>query len=399
MNASVKPGITELSDRALAGLLEAQPAFRRVQIRHAVYRGVAQAFADVSTLPRELRTDLAARLRFSTLIERRTEVSQDGTRKILFHTGDGAALEAVQMPGERGPDTTACISSQAGCAMGCTFCATGAVGLARSLTAAEIVDQFLHLRRSSDPRHTPHRVVFMGMGEPLANLRQVRAAIEALVDPDRVGLGARRITVSTVGLPVGIEAMADWGWPLGLAISLHAPLDDLRAELVPPARRISIASLMAASLVYQERTGRRVTYEYTLLDGVNDDPALARRLAVLLRGQRCHVNLIPFNPYPGARFVAAPPPVLRAFRDVLRGAGVPATIRRTRGRDIAGACGQLQAGMLSAGASEPRGLAPGPGRDIDPLEGDSGLPGAGREAGQRADLDPRVSTGPAQHEA
>jgi len=257
VNAPVKPGITELSDGALARLLEAQPAFRRVQIRHAVYHGVAQTFADISTLPRALRTDLAARLRFSTLIERRTEVSQDGTRKILFHTADGAALEAVQMPGERGPDTTACISSQAGCAMGCTFCATGAVGLTRSLTAAEIVDQFLHLRRSSDPRHTPHRVVFMGMGEPLANLQHVHGAIEALVDPDRVGLGARRVTVSTVGLPVGIEAMAGWGWPLGLAISLHAPLDDLRAELVPPARRISIASLMAASLVYQERTGRR----------------------------------------------------------------------------------------------------------------------------------------------
>ncbi len=399
MNTSVKPGVTELSDRALAGLLQGEPDFRRVQIRHAVYHGTAQTFADVLTLPRELRTELAAQVRFSTLIEQRTEISQDGTRKILFHTCDGDALEAVQMPGERGSDTTACISSQAGCAMGCTFCATGAVGLTRSLTAAEMVDQFLHLRRSSDPRHTPRRVVFMGMGEPLANLEQVRRAIEVLVDPDRAGLGPRRITVSTVGLPVGIETMAGWGWPLGLAISLHAPVDDLRAELVPPARRISIASLMAASLVYQERTRRRVTYEYTLLDGVNDDPALARRLATLVHGQRCHVNLIPFNPYPGARFVAAPPPVLRAFRDVLREAGVPATIRRTRGRDIAGACGQLQAGMASADASGARRVAPGPGRDIDSLEGDSRLPGAGREAGQRANLDPRVSTGPAQYES
>ena len=189
----------------------------------------------------------------------------------------------------------------------------------------------------------------MGMGEPLANLRAVEAAVRILVDPTAVGLSARRVTVSTVGLPRGIWAMARWRLPVSLAISLHAPDDDVRTKLVPVARRFPLATLMEASRHYQQQARRRVTYEYTLLDGVNDGLTQAADLARLLRGQRCHVNLIPFNAYPGARYRPTPRPGIRAFRDALRQRGLRATVRRTRGRDISGACGQLHAGALASG--------------------------------------------------
>ena len=189
----------------------------------------------------------------------------------------------------------------------------------------------------------------MGMGEPLANLREVKSAVRLLVDPLAVGLSPRRVTVSTVGLPRGIHAMAGWGLPVSLAVSLHAPDDRVRAELVPVARRFPLDTLMDASRRYQQQARRRVTYEYTLLDGVNDSLAQAADLARLLRCQRCHLNLIPFNVYPGARFRPTPRAGIRAFRDALRARGLRATIRRTRGRDISGACGQLHAGALAGG--------------------------------------------------
>ena len=334
----------------LDALLTGEPAYRRRQLMQAVYRSPAPGFDQVSTLPKPLRDQLAAGVPYTSLSEPCTEQSLDGTRKTLFRAADGIAIEAVQMPSERGTATTVCLSSQAGCGMGCVFCATGALGLLRNLSAGEMVDQFLHFRRTSADRQAPDRVVFMGMGEPLANLPRVHEAVAILIDPARVGLGARHVTVSTIGLPVGIERLARWGWQIGLAISLHAPVDDLRIELVPLARQVSIADLMDASRAYQRLTGRRVTYEYLLLAGVTDSPSLAGELAGLLRGQRCHVNLIPFNPYPGARFAASSPVALRSFRDRLRRGGVPATIRRTRGRDISAACGQLHGGALAGGA-------------------------------------------------
>ncbi len=346
MSRTAAPALSALTPAQLAALLGDEPAFRTDQLLHAVYRTPARRFEDVTTLPLHLRGDLTTRIRFSSIAELQTEQSSDGVRKTLFRAAGGAAIEAVQLPSERGARTTVCVSSQAGCAMGCTFCATGAMGLTRNLAAAEMVDQFLHFRRRSDPPEAPDRVVFMGMGEPLANLTNLRVAIAALLDPQRCGLGARRLTVSTIGLPAGIERVARWGWQIGLAISLHAPDDALRQQLVPLARSVPISALMEASRAYQRLTGRRVSYEYTLLDGVNDSAPLARRLAALLRDQRCHVNLIPFNPYPGAAYRGAPVAGLRVFRDELRAAGVAATIRRTRGRDISGACGQLHAGAL-----------------------------------------------------
>ena len=270
-------------------------------------------------------------------------VAADGTRKFLLRAIDGTVFETVQLPSERGSATSVCVSSQAGCAMGCTFCATGTLGLMRNLAAAEIVDQFLHVRRETRGAAQPNRVIFMGMGEPLANLANVHDAIGVLVEPGCVGLGARRITVSTVGLPIGIREVSKWPWQIGLAISLHAASDDIRTAIVPLARSVDLKSLMEASVMYQQVTGRRVSYEYTVLKDVNDHVSQARDLANLVRDQKCHVNLIPFNSFPGSSFVAADPGTIRLFQGELQRHRIPVTIRRTRGREIAGACGQLQA--------------------------------------------------------
>ncbi len=349
-SAPARPPISGVSSRALREALSGEPRYRVDQLSRAVFREAATGFEEILTLPAGLRATLAQRFNYEALEAVRSETSSDGTRKILFRTTDGAAVETVQMPTERPGATTICLSSQAGCGMGCTFCATGAMGLTRNLTASEIVDQFLHFRRRSTERQTPDRAVFMGMGEPLANLREVERAVRTLVNPKAVGLSPRRVTVSTVGLSRGIHVMAGWGLPVSLAISLHAPDDDVRAQLVPVARRFPLGSLMEASRRYQQQARRRVTYEYTLLHGVNDSLSQAADLARLLRRQRCHVNLIPFNAYPGARYRPTPRDGIRAFRDALRERGLRATIRRTRGRDISGACGQLHAGALAGRA-------------------------------------------------
>ena len=229
-SAPDRPPVTGVSAQVLREALAGEPPYRVDQIHRAVYREAATGFEQILTLPAGIRAALRERFRYEALREVRCETSSDGTRKALFRTADGAAVETVQMPTERSEATTICLSSQAGCGLGCTFCATGAMGLTRNLTASEIVDQFLHFRRRSDARRTPDRAVFMGMGEPLANLRAVEAAVRTLVDPAAVGLSARRVTVSTVGLPRGIWAMAGWGLPVSLAISLHAPDDDVRTE-------------------------------------------------------------------------------------------------------------------------------------------------------------------------
>lgn len=340
--------VSEASFDDIRGVLGDVPVYRVEQVRHAVYRTPTTTFDKIQTLPATMRVLLGRQFSYEALETVRSEMSQDGTQKTLFRASDGAVVETVQMLTERSDSTTICLSSQSGCGMGCRFCATGDIGLTRNLTAGEIVDQFLYFRRRSKASRVPDRAVFMGMGEPLANLSALEPAVRALVDPSRVGLGARRVTISTVGLPKGIDALVDWNLPVGLAISLHAPVDDLRATLVPIAKRFPLDELMAVSSRFQRRVRRRVTYEYTMLDGVNDSVGQAVDLAVLLRGQRCHVNLIPFNPYPGSLYRTTPRLRLRAFRDALHAQGVRATIRRTRGRDISGACGQLHAGVLAS---------------------------------------------------
>jgi 23S rRNA (adenine2503-C2)-methyltransferase len=251
--------------------------------------------------------------------------------------------------------TTICISSQAGCAVNCPFCATGQAGFGRHLSTAEIVDQVLWWRRARsdtlDPDHHLN-VVFMGMGEPLHNTERVFEAVRLLNDPERLGIGARHLTVSTSGVVPGMERMADELPQVNLAISLHAAHDELRDELVPINRKWPIADVLGAGRSFAERTGRRVSLEYVMIDGINDGPAEAHRLAILASGWLCHVNLIPLNPTPAAPWSGTPREGIDRFAAILRGAGVATTVRDTRGRSIEAACGQLHAQLTRRAVRE-----------------------------------------------
>jgi 23S rRNA (adenine2503-C2)-methyltransferase len=251
---------------------------------------------------------------------------------------DGQAIETVEMNANDGRKTV-CVSSQAGCAMGCVFCVTGQFGFARNLEAGEIVEQVLRFSTSARP---VTNVVFMGMGEPLANYDEVLRAIRLLTHPLGLHLGARRITVSTAGVVPAMRRYADERLQVGLAISLHAPNDALRSELMPINRRWPIAEVLAAADNFVARTGRRVSYEYTLMSGVNDTDTLADELAALLHGRLAHVNLIPLNPTEDAHLHASTTERALTFEKRLRNAGIAATIRVNRGRDILAACGQLR---------------------------------------------------------
>lgn len=282
------------------------------------------------------------------------EADRGRTRKTLWRLADGVPVESVLM---LYPDrSTVCVSTQAGCGMGCSFCATGRAGLQRNLSAAEIVEQVLAAARRLAGDAQPRRlsnVVFMGMGEPLANYRATERALRVLTAPvpEGLGLSARAMTVSTVGLVPAIRRLAGEGLPVTLAVSLHAPEDRLRDELVPINRRWPIDDLMAAADHYQEKTGRRVSIEYALIAGVNDSDATARALVELLRGRRMHVNLIGLNATRDTRMRAPNRAGLERFRDLLVGAGIATSIRDSRGRDIDAACGQLAARVAGRGES------------------------------------------------
>lgn len=323
-----------------------EPRYRAQQLLQGVYRDGARDFSEISTLPRSLRERLKERLLLDPGLVVRTVVSEDGdTRKALLRFGDGMLIESVLMqypePG-RHPRSTVCVSTQAGCAMGCTFCATGLMGFQRNLDAGEIVAQVLHFARALRERgqHVTH-VVFMGMGEPLANYRATVRAIRILTHPRAFGLSRRHVTVSTVGLLRGIERLAEEGLGVNLAISLHAPNDELRRRLIPTAPAQSVASLVAAARRFREGTGRRVTFEYVLIEGVNDQLELAEQLAALLRGTDIHVNLIPLNPTASAFRRPSRGRVL-AFERALRAQGVNCTVRVEKGTEISAACGQLR---------------------------------------------------------
>ena len=275
-------------------------------------------------------------------------VSGDGTIKLLLGFASGGTAEAVLMPTYRDAVSAGCVSSQIGCAMGCDFCASTKNGLERNLTAAEIVEQFIQLRAASLASSRRLRtLVFMGMGEPLHNLDNVIAAIERIAHPDMGSLGWRQITVSTVGIVPGIDRLADADLGVHLALSLHAPDDETRAQIIPANRRYPVADIVAAARRYDARTGRVVNIEYTLLGGVNDDDAQAHLLAGLLDGFRAHVNLIPYNPIGGAgvsgtTYVRPGDARVMAFLNILRDRGVVAHVRVTRGDDVSAACGQLR---------------------------------------------------------
>jgi 23S rRNA (adenine2503-C2)-methyltransferase len=322
-----------------------EPAFRARQVWRWTAAG-APSYAEMTDLPAALRDRLADEVPFSSLRLEREAKSRDGTVKALFATADGRPLEAVLMR-YRGPGGSAdggrrsiCLSSQSGCPLTCRFCATGKMRFARNLTTSEILDQALHFRRIEAVDHC----VFMGMGEPMLNLDAVLGACERL---PAIGITNRRTTISTVGWIPGIEALAECEMPLRLALSLHAPEDALRSELMPVNERYPLADVIEAARAFHARKRRRVFVEYVMLAGVNDRYeqalALARLLAPAGEGNGAFkVNLIPYNPT-GSEFRGSGRASIEAFRAALAGAGVPVTVRLTRGRDIDAACGQLAA--------------------------------------------------------
>jgi 23S rRNA (adenine2503-C2)-methyltransferase len=338
----------ELEQPALTALLDGwgEPAYRLRQAVEAQLRG-ADDWSAVTAFPATLRERLTGALPLWSLQPEARQEAADGTLKWRLRAADGALVEAVLIPHAAGRGTV-CISSQAGCALGCRFCATGALGPGRDLTASEMVDQaLLAARETQAGGGRLANVVFMGMGEPLQNLDAVLAACDRVHDgagggrhAAGPGLSARRIAISTAGWVPGIARLAAHPLPVRLAVSLHAADDETRSELMPINRRYPIASLLAACRRYCDTTGRRVFIEYLLLDGVNDAPADARRLAELVRDGRFHVNLIEYNATPGA-YRASPRARRAAFVAVLTRAGIAPSLRRSRGSDIAAACGQL----------------------------------------------------------
>jgi 23S rRNA (adenine2503-C2)-methyltransferase len=347
-----RPGIAGLTSTDLDAWVAArgEPAFRARQIADAVWRrGGATGIDAFRTLPVSLRDSLAADFRLDTMADTEIRLGDGGaTEKALHRLDDGSLIESVLMhyPARAGSRErhTLCISSQAGCAVGCPFCATGELGFGRDLEVAEILDQVRSAQRrlaSRGERLT--NIVFMGMGEPLLNLDRVLAAVEALNDPARFGLGARHITVSTSGVVPGIRRLTALGPQFTLAISLHAARDALRDVLVPLNRRWPVAEVVAAARDHARTTGRRISYEVTMIGGINDTEEDAAALVELLRGDHAHVNLIPMNPVAHTSWQASPMSVIEAFAGTLRAAGISTTIRRNRGQEVGAACGQLAA--------------------------------------------------------
>ncbi len=322
-------------DRALLGrtLVDAgEPAYRATQVWEWVARG-ARSHEEMTNLPAGLRQRLVADVPLSTLSVQAEAKAEDGTVKGLFHTGDGRPVEAVLMRYRDGRRSV-CLSSQSGCPLTCTFCATGQMAFGRNLSTDEILDQALHFRRVEPIDH----VVFMGMGEPTMNLDAVLGACERLPD---IGVTHRRTAISTVGWVPGIDRLAECVMPISLALSLHAPNDGLRSQLMPVNDRHPLDEVIAACERYRARRRRKVFVEYVMLDGVNDLPEHAHQLAALLDPRGYKVNLIPYNPT-GA-YDGSPPERIERFRAILEEHRLTATVRLTRGREIAAACGQLAA--------------------------------------------------------
>ena len=317
------------------------------RVLRAFYAGVDPAGVSKQRLPQGLMDRLSQFMseRAATLAVR--QVAEDGTTKLLLRLGDGRTVESVLMPDFRDDRAAGCISSQMGCAMGCDFCATTKTGFERNLTAGEMVEQFLALRREARAvGRKLQTIVFMGMGEPLLNLDAVLTAVRRLADHSLGALGWRQITVSTVGIVPGMDALTATGLNFNLAVSLHAPDDETRAQLLPVGRRFPIADILAAADRFQARRGRPVTIQYCLLAGVNDSPAHAQRLAELIGTRRMHINLLRYNPtglsLRGVAYEPSSDETAEAFVEVLRARKLVAHFRRSRGKDIDAACGQLR---------------------------------------------------------
>ena len=315
-------------------------AFRADQIRGWIFGKRVNDFDTMTDLPAKLRAELKESFAIFTSTIVSHQKSKDGTEKLLLQMHDGHFVECVLMREE--DRRTICISTQVGCAMGCVFCASGMLGVKRNLTGGEILEQVLRLDRLLPLAERITNIVVMGIGEPLANLKNLTAALEHLNQNGGMGIGARRITISTVGLPDKIRELASSGKQYNLAVSLHAPNDELRSQLVPVNDKIGIQAILEATDDYFEITGRRVTYEYVLLGNLNDAPEHARELTRILKHRSAHVNVIPMNHVETLPFVEPNEHRKREFLAILEAAGIPATIRKRKGADIDAACGQLR---------------------------------------------------------
>tara|TARA_Y100000590_G_scaffold303119_1_gene341738 strand:- start:336 stop:1376 length:1041 start_codon:yes stop_codon:yes gene_type:complete len=344
-----KQFLTSLDDEQLRSALTklGEPRYRLDQILRWVYKDNVSTFAQMSDLPNELRIRLAERVSIRSIkLQSEYCSAEDSTRKLLFYTRDNHAIESVLIPRKDG--YALCISSQVGCGMGCPFCATGYMGMSRNLESGEIIDQFLSVRdHTREMNQEVVSVIFMGMGEPMANFPNVRKAICRIISEDGCQFGVRRITISTIGVKGWVSRLSKSLKNVGLAVSLHAPDDELRMRLVPAVRNSPLAGLMQECKDHQYVTKRRTTYEYVMLRHVNDFESQAESLAKLLQGQLCHVNLIPFNRVTEAPFSPSDSVSTARFERILAGNGIPVTVRTPRGRDIDAACGQLAARDLT----------------------------------------------------
>ena len=327
------------------------PAWRAQQVYDWTYDKKVTSWEAMKNLPGNLVAQLGESLPFATMKPVKEQVTDNGdTYKTLYETFDGQFVETVLM---LYPDrATVCVSCQVGCAVGCAFCATGLGGLMRNLTAGEIVQQTVDAaRRAGELGRSLTNLVMMGMGEPLQNYVDTMRFVEIIHDPRGLNFGARRITISTSGIVPRIDALASEPFQVNLAVSLHAPNDELRSQLVPINKRYPIAELLAACDRYIEKTGRRISFEYALMNGVNSSDEIARELGQLLRGRLCHVNVIPFNPVEVLEFERPDPAGIERFAEVLRESGIPTTVRYSRGVEIDAACGQLRHKHQQATAS------------------------------------------------
>jgi len=356
-------GFTELTCLQLDKIVESlgEPAYRARQLCKWVYHRLASSFEEMTDLPADFRRKLSENLKLHSLKLIQSVTGSDGTLKVLFKLADGNTIESALMyyGGEgEGNRHTVCVSTQVGCAIGCSFCATGQQGFERNLTAGEIIDQVLYFARYLREKENGHKsfdnykskrisnIVFMGMGEPLANYTNLWQAIEMLNAPEGFGLGARNMVISTAGMVPEIKKLAKEKLQVGLAVSLHASDNELRNKLVPLNRKYPLEKLIPACREYSRLTGRRLSFEYVLLKGVNDSIAQARALAELIKGIKCHVNLIPANRTPDLSCVPPARRAVLAFENELKRNHINVTLRKSRGQDIEAGCGQLRSRFL-----------------------------------------------------
>jgi 23S rRNA (adenine2503-C2)-methyltransferase len=316
------------------------PAYRAAQVRRWLFEKRAHAFDEMTDLPHTLRTALGTAFELWTTTVAAHRRSADGTEKLLLALADGQKIECVLI--REGSRRTICVSTQVGCAMGCVFCASGLDGVVRNLTTGEIIEQLLQVGRLLPADERLSHIVVMGMGEPLANLDRLLPALEVARSPDGLGISQRRITISTVGLPAALDRLAELDAGYHLAVSLHAPNDELRTRLVPINRRTGLAPVLSAADRYFERSGRRLTFEYVLLGGVNDELDHARQLVRLLTGKTALLNVIPYNPVAGLPYRTPEAATRDKFLSILRTGGVNVQVRQRKGDEINAACGQLR---------------------------------------------------------